>query len=84
MYGRAAFTIGHEKPARVIQREALIGSVNDAKVYVLQDNIVKLRSIVIGRQFANKVEVLDGLSAGERVVVSGQINLSDGSKVSEI
>lgn len=84
MYGRAAFSISNEKPAIVVQREALVGSVNDAKVYVVKDNVVTLTPIVIGRQFSNKVEVLQGLSAGEKVVVSGQINLSDGSKVSEI
>ena len=40
-----------------------------------------LRPIIIGRLFSNNVEVLDGIKEGEKVVTSGQINLSDGAKV---
>lgn len=82
MYGRASFSIPNEETSLVIPREALIGSVNDAKVYVLEKDAVKLKSIVTGRQFASQVEVLGGLSAGDRVITNGQINLSEGSKVS--
>jgi multidrug efflux pump subunit AcrA (membrane-fusion protein) len=37
-----------------------------------------------GRVLGDKVEILDGLNEGDQVVVSGQINLADGSKVQVI
>lgn len=81
MYGKAVFNIpgGHE--ALVIPRSALLGSVQDAQVYVVQGETVKLKNVVVGSQSGQSIEVLEGLSAGEKVVVSGQINLSDGAKV---
>jgi len=82
MFGRASFALPTEKPALVIPRTAVIGSVNDAQVFVVEGDVVKTKKFVAGRQFANQVEVLSGLSAGETVVVSGQINLSEGTKVS--
>jgi len=82
MYGRASFSLPSADMSLVIPREALTGSVNDAKVYVVQDNVVKLKPVIIKRQFANKVEVIDGLQAGDKIVTSGLINLNDGAKVS--
>ena len=38
--------------------------------------------MVAGKVYGNKVEVLSGLENGDVVVTSGQINLSDNTKVS--
>lgn len=81
MFGRASFALPTDKPSLVIPRTAVIGSVNDAQVFVVEGDVVKIKKIVAGRQFSNQVEVLSGLTAGDQVVVSGQINLSEGTKV---
>lgn len=65
----------------VIPRESIIGSVRDAKVYVVQNNIAKIRSVVIGRELGTSVEVINGINAGEVVVVNGQNNLRDNTPV---
>ncbi len=39
------------------------------------------RDLVLGREVGEQVEVLQGLAPGETVVVSGQLNLVDGSRV---
>ena len=61
---------------------ALLASDKDAKVYVAKGNKAEQRSIKTGIVTANKVQVLEGLQAGEQVVISGQLNLENGSAIS--
>jgi multidrug efflux pump subunit AcrA (membrane-fusion protein) len=65
----------------VIPRAALIGSVQDAKIFVVNNSIAKLRSIVTGKEVGTSLEVLQGLQEGESVVVDGANNLSDNTQV---
>jgi len=64
-----------------IPREALLGSVQDASVYVAQNDKVVIRKIVVGRQTNESLEVKSGLSEGEKVVTNGQVNLSDNKQI---
>jgi multidrug efflux pump subunit AcrA (membrane-fusion protein) len=50
-------------------------------VFVVQDDRVERRAIGAGPPLGDQVEVLSGLSAGERVVVDGPATLKDGDKV---
>lgn len=82
MYANATFRFKDEAPVLSIPRGAFVGSVSSQQVYVLtQNNAVSLRKITTGAIFGQTVEVLEGLEEGEKVVVSGQINLVDGSEV---
>lgn len=60
-----------------IPREALQGSIKDAKVYVAANGKALLKSIVIGRGGNESLEVLSGLTENDKVIVSGQVNLTD-------
>ncbi len=64
-----------------IPRAALVESLKNPYVYVVNNNIAQQRVIKIGRELGDKIEVLSGLSAGETVVVTGQLNLSEGKPV---
>jgi membrane fusion protein (multidrug efflux system) len=64
-----------------IPRQALQGSIKDAKVYVVSDGRTHLRSIVIGGSSTDELQVLSGLAENEQVVVSGQVNLTDDKPV---
>ncbi|HEX6223671.1 MAG TPA: efflux RND transporter periplasmic adaptor subunit [Chryseolinea sp.] len=81
MYGRATFNLQASAPSLVVPRAALIGSTDNAQVYVVTGDSVTLKSLVAGKIFANSVEVVSGLEKGDRVVTTGQINLTDGDKV---
>jgi len=61
---------------------ALLASTKDAKVFVINQDHVEQRSIKTGMVTPDKVQVLEGLQAGEQVVISGQLNLEEGSLVS--
>ena len=69
-----------------IPREALMGSLKDGKVYVVnpKDSIAYLRNVVLAGDNGSSLEVLKGLQKGEKVITSGQINLSDSMKVNII
>ena len=68
----------------MIPRDAIVSSVKDPSVYVLQGEKVKLTKIVTGRDYESYLEVLSGLNQGDQVVINGQINLTDGTAVSVI
>lgn len=85
MYGTALFSSGSNDPVILIPRSAFVGSVSTNQVFVVENgNTARIRKIVSGRTAGDQVEVLDGLQEGEQIVTSGQINLSEGSKVSPI
>jgi membrane fusion protein (multidrug efflux system) len=70
------------REALVIPREAISGDLNDAAVFLVSNNQVKLKKIKTGQETNGSIEVISGLNQGDVVVVSGQINLKDGSPVS--
>jgi membrane fusion protein (multidrug efflux system) len=86
MYGTANFSSGAAKQQAVktISRNAFVGGVAGNQVFVVKDSVVKLTKIVSGRIFGDQVEVVNGLTEGQIVVTSGQINLTDGAKVTPI
>ncbi len=81
MFGRIAFTSIKNSELLVMPREALIGSVKDAKVFTIENGIAKLHSVILGNAFENQIEVKDGLKSGDKIVVNGQNNLQDNDKV---
>jgi RND family efflux transporter MFP subunit len=77
MFGRVTFTPKSSSDLIVIPRESIVGSVTNAKVYVVNDNVARLRSVVVGEEVGRDIEIVSGLQEGEVVVVNGQNNLSD-------
>ena len=68
----------------MILRNSIVGSIKMPRVYVVENNKAILRDIRIGFANDHEVEVLDGLTEGEFVVTSGQINLDKNVTVSVI
>ena len=84
MFGTAFFEGVNGHNALVIPRNALTGSIKEPKVFVVRGDTAYLKAISLGEVDDNLVEVILGLSPGEQVVVSGQINLEDGSAVTRV
>jgi len=76
------FAVDEKKTGLSIPVSALLASNKDAKVFVVNGNKVQERKIKTGIITADKAEVLDGLTAGEQVVISGQLNLENGTGIS--
>ncbi len=83
MYGTVIFSSKNENktPVTTISRNAFVGSVSNNQVFVVREGTAHLTKIVSGRNFGDKVEVLEGLKVGDIVIASGIINLSDGAKI---
>ncbi len=51
-------------------------------VYVAnRDGKVNMRTVTIGLEEGNRVQITDGLRAGEMVIISGNLNLKEGAQV---
>jgi HlyD family secretion protein len=50
-------------------------------VFVVNDDRLERRAITVGLENGDQIEVLSGVSAGERVVIEGPQSLKDGDKV---
>ena len=67
--------------ALLIPRIALLGSVRDARVYVVENNIAHIRQITAGSEFDSDIEILSGLKEGDVVITVGTNNIRDGVPV---
>jgi RND family efflux transporter MFP subunit len=54
---------------------------NKSVVFVVKEDRVERRAVSVGLATGDQVEVLSGLTAGERVVVEGPPTLKDGDKI---
>lgn len=84
MFGRVNFASVQRDNALVIPRVALLGSIKKPQVFVVQDGKAVLRDLVIGAETGTDIEVLQGLSKGETIVVNGQNNLQSDVPVSVV
>lgn len=83
-YVNVTVNMGKSSKALMIPRDAIVSSVKEPSVYVVNGNQAKLVKITTGRTYNSNLEVVAGLSNGDKVVTNGQINLTDGAKVSTI
>ncbi len=81
MFAHVIFNPQSRTKSLVIPRYALLGSIKDAQVYVIDNGVAKLRNLVVGNSSNNNIEVLSGLHEGDVVVVNGQNNLKENYKV---
>jgi RND family efflux transporter MFP subunit len=74
-----------ESTGPLVPRGALVRRSGKLVVFVVEGSGDSLhatkRSVRLGRQIGDRVEILGGISAGERVVVDGVFALRDGARV---
>jgi multidrug efflux pump subunit AcrA (membrane-fusion protein) len=82
-YAQARFgEIPSTVPVLDIADNALIFRAQGMQLAVLgADNRVQLRSVTLGRDFGNTVEVLSGLNADDRVINNPPDSIADGEQV---
>ena len=67
--------------ALTVPRSALLGTIKHARVFRIKKGVANLRIVIIGRQSSEFLEVLNGISRGDTIVVGGQNNLVEGARV---
>ncbi len=70
--------------AITIPSGAIVEKNDTSNVYVIKDGKAELRPVTLGKNVDNVVQILTGLTEGERVVVEGIRVVSDGVSVHDI
>jgi membrane fusion protein (multidrug efflux system) len=72
---------GPARDAVLIPESAIVQRGQGALVYVVADNKVREVRVQLGKRLEGKVEIRDGISAGDMVVTAGNTRLRDGAEV---
>ncbi|HUF46960.1 MAG TPA: efflux RND transporter periplasmic adaptor subunit [Vicinamibacterales bacterium] len=81
LFGRARFT-GASRQAVTAPAAAIVSRGQLSLVFVVgADDIARLRTVRVGDAQGDRIEMLAGVSAGERVVLDPPATLRDGSRV---
>ncbi|MDR2038440.1 MAG: efflux RND transporter periplasmic adaptor subunit [Bacteroidales bacterium] len=82
MFARVTFNYGSENrvivPDRAVSKQS--GSA-DRYVYVINNGVAEYRKVELGQRIGTEFEVLDGLTDGEIVAITGQSRLNTGTRV---
>jgi len=81
LFTKVILYTGPPKETVVIPITALLYEEAKIKVFVEDGGRAKEKSISIGGKYGELMEIAEGLKEGEKVVVAGQQNLSEGVKV---
>jgi membrane fusion protein, multidrug efflux system len=65
----------------VVPITALLYEAEKVRVFVVEGERAKERQVKLGSKYGEVMEIMEGIKEGERVVVVGQQNLSEGAKV---
>ena len=81
LFVRVRLELGRREDAIVIPEQALVPRDQDIYVYKVEGETARLTKVATGQRRFGKVEILEGLTPGDVVVVAGQLKLNDGAKV---
>jgi membrane fusion protein (multidrug efflux system) len=80
-FAAAVVTVETHADRPVVPEQALVATRTGYIVYVVEEGKARRRDVRIGVREPGVVEVVEGVSVGDRVVAAGHMNLSDGTPV---
>lgn len=81
MFARVDIQSGSANDALAIAKESIVNEETNPAVFVVENNIARLRPVKLGIRAGDRYQVLEGLRAGDLVISFGQKSLKDGSTV---
>ncbi len=81
MFVRVRIVTGRHPEALVVPREAILMEGERKAVYVVRDGVARRVFPRTGFQDRERVEILDGLTEQDAVIVRGHLGLQDGTRV---
>lgn len=81
MFGEIRLVTGQKDDVVVIPKEVVVDRGAGKVVFVVKGGMAEERKITLGMESGDRVEVVDGIKAGEKLVVAGQTSLTDKSPV---
>lgn len=85
MFGKVKLYTQDYRDQVVMPSDALVQLNDENYAYVVkEDSTVERRKVVTGNSVDGKIQITEGISEGEKVVIQGQTSLNDGSKIRDI
>ena len=81
MFGEVVFVKEQSEESIVVPRDAVINKNGDTWVFVESGGLAEKRTVKTGMDNGNVIEILEGVTEGENIVVKGQTYLADGDSV---
>lgn len=81
MYGAVTLSNNHRISALAIPRKALVGSSKNPQVFVARNGKAVLTSFNAGTSDGSFIEIVNGISNTDQIVIKGQVNLENNSNV---
>jgi RND family efflux transporter MFP subunit len=82
MYARVTVKTDERKEALIVPANAVVDTGGRRGVFVAAENdTVSFRPVTVGVEDSTRIEILDGLSEGDRIVTTGAAGLRDGDRV---
>ena len=81
MYARVQLTVDRRDNALTVPRNAVVDVEGKHGVYVVDGTTARFKELRTGLQDPERVEVLDGIDEGQKVVTVGALALRDGDKI---
>jgi RND family efflux transporter MFP subunit len=83
-YVTMKFVTGQRDRAITVPVSAVVRMEGKGTAWVVKDGRAEARAVVTGLQSADRVEIVEGLADGERVIARGHEGLYAGAKVNEV
>ncbi len=81
MFARVSLVLGTRENALLVPEQALVPRGNDNFVFRIVEGKATLTKVELGVRRPGEVEITKGLSAGDRIVIDGQLKLKPGAPV---
>jgi hypothetical protein len=78
------FSTGNRGDAVTVPRSAVARMGGTSTAWVVKDDRAEPRTVTTGLEGPDRVEITQGLAAGERVVVRGREGLYSGARVADV
>ena len=84
LFARVTVLLELKEAALSVPEQAIVPQGDSQFVFKIVDGKVKLTKVVIGTRREGRVEIVEGLAAGDQVVTAGQLKIRDGTPVSVV
>ena len=81
MFMTVRLVLREQTDAVLVPEQALMTEGRELYAYLVEDDTVQRVTVVIGQRRRGEVQILDGIEAGDTIVVTGQQRLRDGAEV---
>ncbi len=81
MFARATADLGGKTSAILLPEQAIVPRPDGSYVFLAVDGKADLRKVKLGKREPGRVEIVSGVTAGDTVILDGQIKLRPGVPV---